>query len=214
MCAALSAVICLASCGNSSSGTATREYDLNSRTGRIECVIDTTPDRLAAEALVALNTLNLADEQHAFTKAAFEPQSEIFMQVGAEPASIDAVRTRLTTDANVQSFKFITKDAAYQRFTRYFGKGQPGLVAQATPDLLPESFSVELSSVNARKSFYKKYSEMDGVDTVLYSSLLEPATRLPRLSPKSVKAVVESIRKCYPNPDVANTVKAAYSIRL
>ena len=67
---------------------------------------------------------------------------EIFMNVDATQEQIDDVRSALERrPADVKSFRFFDKDAAFEEFKRIFRK-DPDLVKNITADALPTSFRI------------------------------------------------------------------------
>ena len=69
---------------------------------------------------------------------------EIFMNVDAPQQQIDDVRIALDElegPARCKSYKFLTKEDAYNEFQRIF-HDQPDLVESTTPEALPTSFRV------------------------------------------------------------------------
>src|SRR5262245_631765 len=96
-------------------------------------------------------------------------QLEIFMQVKASTEQTANVRTMLTQDPNVRTFKFLSHADAYKEFTRLFSD-QPTLVESEPKDgsRLPESFRVtpikpELTSVVANE--FQNVPGVKGINT-------------------------------------------------
>src|SRR3954470_8551115 len=67
----------------------------------------------------------------------------IYLADTITPQQEKAVSTQLGSSPEVASFQHLTKDQAYDRFKRLF-RGNPQLVAQATPEDLPATYLVRM----------------------------------------------------------------------
>ncbi len=92
-------------------------------------------------------------------------QLEIFMNVEATQGQIDAVQKALDNDSNVRSYKFLTKQDAYEEFKRLF-RDNPDLVQTVQPDRLPPSFRVAPTRAELTRLVSDTYRTSPGVDEV------------------------------------------------
>jgi cell division transport system permease protein len=90
---------------------------------------------------------------------------EIFMQVKASQAQIDAVRDQLKADPNVKSQRFLDHDAAYAEFKKLFAD-QPVLVENETPAGLPTSFRVVPVKPEFTTVIGNSFQNVPGVDQI------------------------------------------------
>lgn len=67
----------------------------------------------------------------------------IYLSDGITPQQQEAVSTQLDASPEVASFQYLNKAEAYDRFKRLF-RGNPQLVAQASPEDLPATFLVRM----------------------------------------------------------------------
>jgi cell division transport system permease protein len=78
-------------------------------------------------------------------------------------------RTGLTTQLDlspeVADYQYLTKQQAYERFKKLF-KGNPNLVAQATPDDLPATYLVRLNNPERYTVIKQQFNGMPGIDEV------------------------------------------------
>ncbi len=94
---------------------------------------------------------------------------EVFMRTGAPRAQRDSVRSALTSDADISSFRDIDQTDAYAIFKKDFAD-QPALVQSTKPSDLPESFRVILRPGVALQTATQRYGRLPGVDTVITNS--------------------------------------------
>ena len=90
---------------------------------------------------------------------------EIFMQVKASQAQIDAVSAQLKADPNVKSQRFLDHDAAYAEFKKLFAD-QPVLVENETPAGLPTSFRVVPVKPEFTTVIGNSFQNVPGVDQI------------------------------------------------
>jgi cell division transport system permease protein len=90
---------------------------------------------------------------------------EIFMNVKATQGQIEAMNRALKADKDVRSFRYLTKQDAYNEFKNLF-RDQPDLVRTTTPDALPPSFRVAPSRAELTQTVAERYQASPGVDEV------------------------------------------------
>jgi hypothetical protein len=100
--------------------------------------------------------------------------AEVFMQVKATAAQVDAVRERLGSDPDVASFQYLSHDDAYDEFKRLFAD-QPKLVQSESPASLPESFRITLRENATPAGVEQRVRTLSGVDQVNTSATYNPA---------------------------------------
>ena len=98
--------------------------------------------------------------------------SEIFMQVHATAAQVAAVRARIAHDPDVIKDTFLDHRAAYAEFKRLF-HDQPVLIENETPQMLPESFRIELRDGASASQAAARYQGLPGVQSVNLPAALE-----------------------------------------
>jgi cell division transport system permease protein len=92
-------------------------------------------------------------------------QLEVFMNVEATEGQITAVQKALQDDSNVRSFRFLTKQDAYEEFKRLF-RDNPDLVETVEPQRLPASFRVAPQRAELTRLVADTYRTSPGVDEV------------------------------------------------
>jgi cell division transport system permease protein len=94
---------------------------------------------------------------------------EIFMNVGATKQQINDIRTELDSDKKpgglVKSYRYLTKDDAYNEFKRIFRRN-PDLVNSIRAVDLPESFRVVPKRAELTETVRGEFRAKQGVDTV------------------------------------------------
>jgi cell division transport system permease protein len=90
---------------------------------------------------------------------------EIFMRVQATEGQVETLNRTLKNDKDVRSFKYLTKQDAYEEFKRLF-RDQPDLVATTDPSALPASFRVAPQTAEQTKAVADRYQTQPGVDEV------------------------------------------------
>jgi cell division transport system permease protein len=90
---------------------------------------------------------------------------EIFMNTRATDGQINALNRALGDDKDVRSFRFLTKEDAYNEFKRLF-RDQPDLVQTTDPSALPSSFRVAPEAAELTKTVADRYQTQPGVDEV------------------------------------------------
>jgi cell division transport system permease protein len=93
---------------------------------------------------------------------------EIYMKTApdATQQQIDSLRADLTSDKQVKSAKYISKEQAYADFQRIF-RDKPDLVSSVDPSALPASFRVAPTQVKLTKQLTEKYNTRPGVDEAI-----------------------------------------------
>jgi cell division transport system permease protein len=90
---------------------------------------------------------------------------EIFMRPDATEQQIADIDAALDEDANVKSFRYLDKDAAYNEFKRIFRRN-PDLVNSITAADLPPSFRVAPKQAELTNTVQEAYANQQGVDSV------------------------------------------------
>jgi cell division transport system permease protein len=92
---------------------------------------------------------------------------EIFMQVKASQAQIDAVDTQLKANPKIRKdgIQFLSHQDAYNEFKRLFSS-QPTLVETSSPETLPTSFRVKPISPDYTTEIGNEFQNVPGVDQV------------------------------------------------
>jgi cell division transport system permease protein len=91
---------------------------------------------------------------------------EIYMKTDATKQQIDTLRDQLTSDREVKTSKYISKDQAYNDFKRIF-RDKPDLVSSVDPSALPASFRVAPKQVKQTTLLRDKYNSRPGVDEAI-----------------------------------------------
>ncbi|HEX6754423.1 MAG TPA: permease-like cell division protein FtsX [Mycobacteriales bacterium] len=76
-----------------------------------------------------------------------------------------SVETQLKASPEVQSFEYLTKEQAFERFKRLFA-GNPQLVANATPDDLPATYLVRMKDPERYTVLAQQFSGAAGIEQV------------------------------------------------
>jgi cell division transport system permease protein len=90
----------------------------------------------------------------------------IFLKGDVTQAQRDALHADLDAMPDVEHVFFESKDEAYERFKQQF-KDTPDIVANTTPDVLPESFRVKLKDPKKFDVIASAFADRPGVDNVL-----------------------------------------------
>ena len=137
---------------------------------------------------------------------------EVFMQVKASDAEILAVRERITADPDIVNNTFIDHQAAYADFKELFAS-QPVLIQNETPEMLPESFRLDVRDGIDLQTVADRYQGWAGVGQVILgtpTSWLVPQTRpigeeevfmRVKATNAQIQAVTEQLRR---DPRVAS----------
>ena len=91
---------------------------------------------------------------------------EAFMNVHATDEQIKGVRTALSSDPDVKSFRFVDKQGALAEFKRLFQK-DPDLVANTRAADLPTSFRIAPKTAELTPIVQRRYKVQAGVDSVV-----------------------------------------------
>jgi cell division transport system permease protein len=89
----------------------------------------------------------------------------IFLKDDVTQAQRDGLRTELEAMPDVQRVYFESKEDAYKRFKEQF-KDTPDIVANTTPDVLPESFRVKLKDPKKFDVVSSAFADRPGVVNV------------------------------------------------
>ena len=76
-----------------------------------------------------------------------------------------SVTSQLEASPEVASYEFLTKEQAYERFKRLF-RGNPNLVAQATPEDLPATYLVRMKDPERYTVLAQQFHRTAGIDQV------------------------------------------------
>ena len=90
---------------------------------------------------------------------------EIFMQVAAPKAQIDAVEAQLKEDANVRSYVHFDKERAFEEFQKIFRRN-PDITRDITAADLPESFRVAPKRAELTDTVRAAFTTQPGVEEV------------------------------------------------
>ncbi len=77
----------------------------------------------------------------------------------------EAVTTQLDASPEVAGYQFLTKEQAYERFKKLF-RGNPNLVAQATPEDLPATYLVRMRDPERYTVLEQQFGKAAGIDQV------------------------------------------------
>ena len=95
---------------------------------------------------------------------------EVFMTIGgpssASSDQVKALRTRLASDTDIGSFRFLSQADGYEIFKREFAD-QPALIASTRPTDLPASFRIDVKPGVSVSTTAERYQHIDGVDSVI-----------------------------------------------
>ena len=90
----------------------------------------------------------------------------IYLADGITPKQQEAITSQLAASPEVESSQYLTKAEAYDRFKRLF-RGNPQLVAQATPEDLPATFLVRMKDPERYTVLAQQFpAGKNGVDQV------------------------------------------------
>jgi cell division transport system permease protein len=95
----------------------------------------------------------------------------IFLKQDVTQAQRDQLRSELDEMPDVERVYFESRDEAYTRFKEQF-KDSPDIVANTTPDVLPESFRVKLKDPKKFEVVSSAFAERPGVVNVLNQKAL------------------------------------------
>ncbi len=102
------------------------------------------------------------------------PNVEVFMETTATADDVEAVRKQLRRSDDVTSIRFVSREDAYRRFSKWFAK-QPELLANTTPEQLPESFKFSVSGDT--RQLAARLKKLQGVDAVMMPPAARPFCR-------------------------------------
>jgi len=77
----------------------------------------------------------------------------------------DTLTAQLQSSPEIADYEYLTKEQAYERFKRLF-RGNPNLVAQASPDDLPATYLVRLKNPERYTVLNQQFTGLPGVDQV------------------------------------------------
>jgi cell division transport system permease protein len=87
------------------------------------------------------------------------------MNVRATQGQIESLNRALSNDRDVRSFRYLTKEDAYEQFKELFSD-QPDLVRTTDPEALPPSFRVAPEKAELTTTVADRYTTSPGVDEV------------------------------------------------
>lgn len=90
---------------------------------------------------------------------------EVYLFMDATTVETDAVQATLETAPAVQSFRFLSRDAALTEFQRIFAH-KPKLLESTTADQLPTSFRLDLATGQPVDELLQQLAHMPGVEEV------------------------------------------------
>jgi cell division transport system permease protein len=77
----------------------------------------------------------------------------------------DTLTAQLQSSPEIADYQYLTKEQAYERFKRLF-RGNPNLIAQASPDDLPATYLVRLKNPERYTVLNQQFTGLPGVDQV------------------------------------------------
>lgn len=89
----------------------------------------------------------------------------IYLKDDITPPQRQSVETELKASPEVQSYQFLTKEQAFERFKRLF-RGNPQLVSNATPDDLPATYLVRMKDPERYTVLAQQFKGTAGIDQV------------------------------------------------
>ena len=89
----------------------------------------------------------------------------IYLKDGITSPQRKSVESQLEASPEVQSFEYLTKEQAFERFKRLFA-GNPQLVANATPDDLPATYLVRMKDPERYTVLAQQFSGAAGIEQV------------------------------------------------
>lgn len=90
---------------------------------------------------------------------------EIFLNVDATQEQVEALSQELSDSPDVKSFRYLTKEDAYEEFKRLFAD-EPDLVNSIDPSVLPASFRVAPTDAGLTDTLVERFETRPGVDEV------------------------------------------------
>lgn len=92
----------------------------------------------------------------------------VFMNPNASPSQAQAIRTQLSGNPEVKSYRYFDKAQSYQEFKRDFA-GQPDLVQSVSANELPPSYRIVLAQADEAKAVGEQFNNQPGVLKVQYN---------------------------------------------
>ena len=89
----------------------------------------------------------------------------VYLKDGITSPQRKSVERQLEASPEVQSFEYLTKEQAFERFKRLFA-GNPQLVANATPDDLPATYLVRMKDPERYTVLAQQFSRAAGIEQV------------------------------------------------
>jgi cell division transport system permease protein len=89
----------------------------------------------------------------------------IYLKDDITPPQRQSVETELKASPEVQSYQFLTKEQAFERFKKLFA-GNPQLVSNATPEDLPATFLVRMKDPERYTVLAQQFTGTAGIDQV------------------------------------------------
>ena len=116
---------------------------------------------------------------------------EVFMRVNACNAQIDAVRRAFERDPDIVSFRFFTKEDAFNEFKRLFAD-EPTLITNMTASSLPTSFQLRVRDGVSPSAVAGRYERLSGVG--IANTAANPIAAAPTTTPNEDRSA------CTPAP--------------
>ena len=113
-----------------------------------------------------IGTAALVHDWHSIVGLKPGDDVEIFMDVKASRAQIEALNVAVRQDPDVASYTFVTKQDAYREFKRLFSD-QPALVRNTAAKALPASFRISVRDGAEPSIVAARYGHAPAVDTVI-----------------------------------------------
>jgi hypothetical protein len=137
------------------------------------------PRSLQRETIVV--PYNVARRRWASSLSALErPDAdvEVFFTLGATQAQIARVRDALRQERGAASVRFLDHDDAYEEFKRIF-RDSPDLVHSVSPEVLPQSYRVDLSDPSDGAAMADRLQALPGIDKVIVADPVRRTTIAP-----------------------------------
>jgi cell division transport system permease protein len=109
-------------------------------------------------------TTRIADKMH--ERYFNELSVAVYLKQDVTPQETAALQQQLSSDPRVKKTEFVSREQAYERFKKEFAD-QGDLANSITgPDVLPESFQVQLKNPKEFADVASRYGQVSGVDQV------------------------------------------------
>lgn len=109
-------------------------------------------------------TTRIADRMH--ERYFSELSVAVYLKQDATPAQTAALQQQLASDPRVKKILFVSREQALQRFKKEFADDGDIANSITGPDVLPESFQVQLKNPKQFEDVASRYGQAPGVDQV------------------------------------------------